>query len=187
MTTMTMMTTRRNARIDRRPSSRALKRGSRPRGREGGALPSLLADLSSRRKASWVAGRGSISDTPDRSLCRRDPVSSPSPCSRRSRPEIISSALFFFIRGSVLGDATARESVLIGLGIGKMYNSVEGGEHGQINRMIISLAVVLSDRISGISFPGTSDERSHEIGLSLLRHNHVNKIRLIFPIFMLFA
>lgn len=40
-----------------------------------------------------MAGRGSISDTPDRSLCRRAPVSSPSPCSRRSRPEIISTSL----------------------------------------------------------------------------------------------
>lgn len=125
MTTMTMMTTRRNARIDLRPSSRALKRGGRPRG-EGGALPSLLADLSSRRRASWVAGRGSISDTPDRSLCKRNPVSSPSPCSRRSRPEIISLALFFFIRDSILSDVTARESVLIELEVGKMYNNVEG-------------------------------------------------------------
>lgn len=44
------------------------------------------ASLSSRRRASWEAGRGSISDTPDRSLCRRVLVSSPSPCSRRSRP-----------------------------------------------------------------------------------------------------
>lgn len=58
-----------------------------------GWLFSFVADLSSRRRASWVAGRGSISDTPDRSLCRRAPVSSPSPCSRRSRPEIISTVL----------------------------------------------------------------------------------------------
>ena len=52
------------------------------------------ASLSSRRRASWEAGRGSISDTPDRSLCRRALVSSPSPCSRRSRPEIISTVLY---------------------------------------------------------------------------------------------
>lgn len=54
------------------------------------------ASLSSRRRASWEAGRGSISDTPDRSLCRRVLVSSPSPCSRRSRPEIISTVLHRF-------------------------------------------------------------------------------------------
>lgn len=69
----------------------------------------------------------------------------------------------------------------------EMYNSESPrGEYGEINRMIISLAVVLSDSISGIYDPWTS-ERSHEIGSSLLRHNHVNKIRLIFPIFMPFA
>lgn len=61
-----------------------------------------------------------------------------------------------------------------------------GDEYGRINRMIISLAVVLSDRVSGVSFPGTSYERSHEIGSSLLRHNHVNKMCMLFPIFMLF-
>lgn len=68
-----------------------------------------------------MAGRGSISDTPDRSLCRRGPVSSPSPCSRRSRPEIISTIpffLFFFIRGFVPDDATAHESASIGLEAG---------------------------------------------------------------------
>lgn len=97
MTMMTTMTTaRRNARIDRRLSSRAMKRGEDEKGWKGWRTSRLLVDLSSRRRASWAAGRGSISDTPDRSLCRRGYVSSPSPCSRRSRPEIISTIPLFF-------------------------------------------------------------------------------------------
>lgn len=98
--TNTMNTTtarKKNARIDRRLESRPEKRGAREGegGRQEGWRSSklLAAGLSSRRRVSWAAGRGSISDTPDRSLCRRGPVSSPSPCSRRSRPGIISTAL----------------------------------------------------------------------------------------------
>lgn len=45
-----------------------------------------LANLSSTRRASWEAGRDSILGTRDRSPCRRDLVSLPAPCSRRSRP-----------------------------------------------------------------------------------------------------
>lgn len=60
------------------------------------SFPAPAASLSSRRRASWEAGRDSISDTLDRSLCRRAPVSSPSPYSRRSRPEIISTVLHWF-------------------------------------------------------------------------------------------
>lgn len=77
-----------------------------------------------------MAGRGSISDTPDRSLCRRDPVSSPSPCSRRSRPEIISTSLLpaaplyprstFWIRSSTDTQRRRKE------------------RYGRISRMIIS-------------------------------------------------
>ena len=78
---------------ENRPSHQEERRQTRG---EGGVLSSSWQDLSSRRRVSWVAGRGSISDTPDRSLCRRGPVSSPSPCSHRSRPEIISMVHFFF-------------------------------------------------------------------------------------------
>lgn len=132
------------------------EKGPTDGGRRRWRTSKLLADLSSRRRASWVAGRGSISDTPDRSLCRRDPVSSPSPCSRRSHPEIISTIPFsFYPRLRSPGDATAYESGFDRIeGVEEMYNSeAPRAEHGQINRMIISLAFVLSGRISGISFP----------------------------------
>lgn len=85
-----------NEERDRPPPPACSQEREGGRGEESRATSSSFrapANLSSRRRASWEAGRGSISDTPDRSLCRRAPVSSPSPCSRRSRPEIISMVL----------------------------------------------------------------------------------------------
>lgn len=85
-----------------------------------------------------MAGRGSISDTPDRSLCRRGPVSSPSPCSRRSRPEIISTVPSFLSAAPYRGDATARERFNRidqgGRGVEEMYNGeAPRDEYDRIN------------------------------------------------------
>lgn len=85
ITTMTM-TTKTMARIDHCLEERKQKRRVVAQSQ---ASPSF----SSKQRVSWVAGRGSISDTPDRFLCRRGPVFSLFPYSRRSHPEIISIAL----------------------------------------------------------------------------------------------
>lgn len=201
-----MTTARRNARIDRSLWSRATttRRGGRQtKGGEGGVLPSSWQTLvRGGGRLGWLEGvpfqtlridlfvDGAPSLHPllvvvDHVLkLFQQSLSFLSAAPFRATTRQLVNAFDRIDGGMEEGRGERRKRK----GSAEMYNGrAPRGEYGRINRMIISLAVVLSGRVLGISFPGTSDERSREIESSLLWDNHVNKIRMIFPIFMPFA